>query len=518
MIATKGKVLELNFNNSTSYIDVISPSNTILKIPTFLTSSGEYAIRFIPKEAGKYRVNKEIIEVKDSNLEIKSLKLSKDKSYLELNNRPFFWLSDTWWMALSGRLEFNDFKELANIRKEQGFNTIQLVAGLMPDMNSFDLRGTNEGGFAWEEGYKKINPNFFDVADKKIEYLYNLGFNIALVGSWGYYLEKMGLEKMKEHWRYIIARWGAYTNIYIAAGEATMPYYLSSKRESESKSLKRGWSKLLEHIKEVDPHDRLLTIHPIESSLNEIKNDNLVDINLLQASHDSYNSVKKGVKLLNKSASKKLTIMDEINYEGIFRDNHDSVQRLSFWSSVLNGSKGFGYGANGIWQVNQVNNPFGPSPSGAAWGDIPYTEAIKFKGAKDLAKSKEFLEDYEWWKLKSVNILTPTLNKENPKEPYVATIDNTTFIAYFYNPIAPWDKHYTFKLEPNSSYSYYYFCPNTYIKTDTKDITTNNKGEWKMDTPPSLDDWVLVITTNTINRKKRNSLYLKILGKLRYKK
>ena len=52
---------------------------------------------------------------------------------------PFFWLGDTWWMGLCDRLHWpDDFKALAADRREKGFNVIQIVAGLYPDMPAFD--------------------------------------------------------------------------------------------------------------------------------------------------------------------------------------------------------------------------------------------------------------------------------------------------------------------------------------------------------------------------------------------
>ena len=510
------KEIDFNINSTSSTLKAIltTPSNKNIDIFAFLRGDGSYCVRFIPKEIGIYKVNidevTKSIEVKEIS-KIPTLKLSDNKEYLELEKKPFFWLSDTWWMALCGRLSFEEFKELAKIRKNQGFNVIQLVAGLFPDMDSFDKRGANRGGFAWEENYKTINSAFFDDAEEKIEYLYSIGLHIALVGSWGYYLEKMGIKKIKEHWRYLIARWGVYTSVYIAAGEASMPYYLSTNREAESESLKSGWSEIVKYIKEIDKLDRILTIHPIESSLNEIEDVNLLDINLLQASHSSYESVKGGVKLLKATSAKKLSIMDEINYEGILRDNYDGVIRLSFWKSILNNSKGFGYGANGIWQVNREEEPFGASPNGAVWGNIAWSEAIKFKGAKDLVKSKEFLEDFEWWKLQNCDNLIDCNNLDEPRSPAIATIENRLYIAYFYNPIAPWDKHYTIKLKANNNYNYYFFCPNTYQKSNVEEFNTNSSGKWQMPTPPSLDDWVLIIEfKNQSTTKKRKSFYEKL--------
>ncbi len=495
-------IVEINFKLDSNFCDslvdakVLTPSNKEIIYPAFWKGDDNWAVRFMPDELGDYRVyidnlDEILVTIKKVVKPHNILRVDKN-SLIDSNNKAFFWLSDTWWMALSGRLKFEDFKYLADIRKDMGFNVIQLVVGLFPDMDSFDKRGENEGGYVWSNNFESINPKFFEVAEKKIEYLYNKGFHIALVGAWGYYLEKIGIDKMKLHWRYIIARWGVYSSIWIAAGEAIMPFYLSKNRLLESKRLRSGWQELLTYIKKIDPYKKILTIHPINNALDEINKKELLDINLLQASHQSYISIQKAIELLDNSKDI-VTIMDEINYEGILRDNYDGVIRLSFWKSILKGSKGFGYGANGIWQVNYKDVVFGPSPNGANWGNIAWDEALKFKGAKDIAKSKEFLEEFEWWKLKEVNILSPKVDKNDPKAPIVASIENKIFLSYFYNPIAPWDDKYKFKLEPNSVYSYYFYSPNSYNKSLDKEFTTNSSGYWEMEIPPSLDDWILVI-------------------------
>ncbi len=65
--------------------------------------------------------------------------------------RRFCWLADTWWMGLCDRLAWpEDFQRLTADRREKGFNVIQIVAGLYPDMPAFDQRGRNEAGFPWE--------------------------------------------------------------------------------------------------------------------------------------------------------------------------------------------------------------------------------------------------------------------------------------------------------------------------------------------------------------------------------
>ncbi len=120
---------------------------------------------------------------------------------------------------------------MAEDRVKKGFSLIQIIAGLYPDMPAFDPRGANEAGFPWEKDYAHIVPAYFDMADLKIDWLVRVGLVPCIVGCWGYFIPWMGVEKMKRHWRNIVARWGAYPVVWCLAGEATMAYYLSTTKE-----------------------------------------------------------------------------------------------------------------------------------------------------------------------------------------------------------------------------------------------------------------------------------------------
>ena len=75
--------------------------------------------------------------------------VAADKKHFEhLDGTPFLWLADTWWMGFTTRLAWpDDFAELTADRVKKGFNVVQIVAGLYPDMPAFDSRGANEAGF-----------------------------------------------------------------------------------------------------------------------------------------------------------------------------------------------------------------------------------------------------------------------------------------------------------------------------------------------------------------------------------
>src|SRR5258706_3957164 len=113
-------------------------------------------------------------------------------------------------MGLSHRLHWPDeVAQLAADRKEKGYNVIQLVAGLYPDMPPFDPRGANEAGYPWQTNFSSIRPQYFDAAHQPLRYRVEQGFTPCIVGALGYLIPWMGVEKMKKHRRDLIARYVA---------------------------------------------------------------------------------------------------------------------------------------------------------------------------------------------------------------------------------------------------------------------------------------------------------------------
>ena len=516
------KVYTSPFNDIELDIVITSPAGESWTIPTFWMGNLRWGIRFRPNMSGKYHVrslcsdtnNPELHNVEDILMIISApsvsnylpiLKQDNTHTYLvDENKNPFLWLADTWWMALSSRLTFpKEFKHLTNKRKEQGFNVIMLVAGLMPDMDSFDTRCANEAGLPWEKDYTQINPLYFDKADERIEYLIKEGMIPCILGAWGYYLQHMGEEKMKKHWRYIIARWGVYPVIWCIAGEATMPYYLSKERNTDMQMLYEGWSNIASYIHTIDPFKRLLTIHPTEIGREQISNQSLLDINFIQAGHNGYPSVGNMVKLLTQEHNKKTKIpliVGEVNYEGILQDTHAAVQRLTFWAAMLSGAKGFSYGANGIWQINTPKQPFGASPHGGVWGNTSWQESLLYQGAKQLGYAKKILERYPWWDIEAQqHTLTPYSHLKDPKEPRIGGISTSLRIIYFYGPVPPWKepKYKITHLEKNTLYTAYFWDPQTAKHYPIGIIKTSNKGEWEIPHLPTFEDWVLIIEQET---------------------
>ena len=189
------------------------------------------------------------------------------RTFEHADGSPFFWLADTWWMGFVKRLSWpEDFQVLTADRVRKGFSVVQIVAGLYPDMPERHPLGANEAGFPYDEGYQHINPAYFDMADLRIRHLAENGIAPCVVGCWGYYLPILGVEKLKRHWRYLVARWGAYPAFWCLAGEGTMPYYLSKTPEHDAALQKAGWTEVARYVRGLSPYRNPITIHPSSSA------------------------------------------------------------------------------------------------------------------------------------------------------------------------------------------------------------------------------------------------------------
>ena len=91
----------------------------------------------------------------------------------------------------------------------------------------------------------------------------------------------------------------------------------------------------------------------------------------------------------------------EVCYEALLGTITADIPRLMFWTSMLSGAAGHTYGANGIWQLNRRDQPYGKSPHGGTYGPIPWDDAMRLPGSRQLGLAKKFLEHYPWHRLRA---------------------------------------------------------------------------------------------------------------------
>jgi hypothetical protein len=516
--------MEWSLNSAKSYgnpfsdvdVDAIvrDPDGIELRIPAFWAGAQTWRVRYAPAKLGTHTWRSVASDPADTGLHGQQgtiaaapynganplyrhgpLSVAENHRHFEhADGTPFFWLADTWWMGLVKRLKWpEDFQLLAADRQRKGFTVVQIVAGLYPDMPERDPRGANEAGFPYDAGYSTINPAYFDRADERIRHLVESNLAPCIVGCWGYYLPILGVEKMKRHWRYLVARWGAYPALWCLAGEGAMPYYLSKQPERDSAMQKAGWTELAKYVRSISAYKNPITIHPSSSARTTVEDPSVLDFDMLQTGHSDRESIPNTVNKVTRSYAS-VPVMPVVNgevcYEGIQEASRQEVQRFMFWACILSGAAGHTYGANGIWQVNTPEQPFGASPHGRSWGDTPWQTAYQLPGSAQLGMAKGLLARYPWWRMEPhPEWIEPHWSEQNYMQPYGSGIPGELRIFYFSRTGNV--NHKIVKLEAGVRYRALWWNPVSGRETDLGTVT--GVGEWRPAAPPIFQDYVLVM-------------------------
>jgi hypothetical protein len=513
------------FNEVTLDVIVAGPDGVEQCIPGFWAGGAQWRFRHNPVFPGHYTYRTICSDAGDGGLHGRkgsfdavqysgsnplyqhgSIRVAADRRHFEhADGTPFFWLGDTNWMGLCERLSWHgDFQKLTSDRVDKGFTVVQLVAGLYsPDLPPFDTKGANEAGFPWKQDYSTINPAYFDLADLRIAYLASRGLVPCIVGTWGFFLHNMGIPKMKQHWRYLIARWAAHPVVWCLAGETTALWYedyQSPNFADKMLALKHGWTNVARYVRSVDPYHHILTTHPIQSARDSVEDSTVLDFDMLQTGHGDRNCIPNAINMLNESLKhtpKMPVLVGEVCYEGLAEQCGEEVQRFLFWSSILSGAAGHTYGANGIWQVNQPTKPFGPSPYiKQSWGDTPWDVAAQLPGSRQLGLAKSFLSRFSWWRLEpSPQYVEPNSTQGNFSAPYAASVPNGPIFVY--TPIWFLADYKVHGLKSGSSYRAIHFNPKSGKERDVGTFKPDSSGQWIPIKPPQVSDWVLMIEEMT---------------------
>jgi Protein of unknown function (DUF4038)/Domain of unknown function (DUF5060) len=505
------------FNSVTLDASFTAPDGSVRKVPAFWAGGDTWKVRYANGSVGVHRWVTECSDATDGGLHGVSgtlnvapyrgdnslyahgpIRVSANKRHFEhADGTPFFWLGDTWWMGLCHRLHWPDeFQRLAADRKAKGFNVVQIVAGLYPDMHPFDPRGANEAGFPWEKKYDAIRPEYFDAADARLRHLVELGITPCVVGAWGYFLPMMGAEKMKAHWRYLIARYGAWPVVWCAAGEGNLPWYLAKGFPYDDREQVHGWTDILRFIRATDPFHRPLTIHP--TAINEFTarhatdDATLLDFDFLQTPHGQREAVAVTVGAMRKSkaASPTLPVINgEAAYEMLGDNLPTQWTRAMFWLCLTNGAAGHTYGANGIWQVNRKGEPHGRSPhhtSGNGYGLITWDDAMNLPGSQQMSIGKKFFETLPWTELVPMPDEIAPHDVPNSLPPQMCGIADSLRVVYSLEPHPVSIR----KLRASCPYRLIYIDPVTGDRSPPVTATTDAKGDLRIAPPKSDHDWI----------------------------
>jgi hypothetical protein len=508
-----------------------TPSSKVIRVPAFWAGGKTWKVRYSSREVGAHTYVTSCTDPDEKGLHDRKgsieigrdegdnplyrhgpLRVAADRRHFEhADGTPFFWLGDTWWMGLCQRLRWPDeFRTLAADRRSKGFTVVQIVAGLYPDMPAFDPRGKNEAGFPWTEGYGRVRPEYFDRADERLIYLVHEGLVPCIVMAWGYHVPWMGAPKMKKHIRYVMARYGALPVVWCMAGEVNLPYYLEKGWPRGGEKQAAAWEEVIRYSRTINGFNRLITVHPTGigplSGRMLYRDQTLLDFDMLQTGHGTREVLPPTIRTLRASyAAKPLmpVVNGEVCYEALLGKIPAEIPRLMFWTNVLSGAAGHTYGANGIWQLNRREEPYGKSPHGGTYGPIPWDEAMRLPGSGQLGLAKALLMKLPWQQLKPHQEWATWAKEEGTAErsefqvPYTSGIPGKLRIIY-----APLSRPVSvLSLEPASEYVARFFDPVSGAGSLVGPVRPDKARSWTV-LPPrgTKTDWVLILETEGTKR------------------
>jgi hypothetical protein len=523
------------FNEVTLDALVTLADGSELRVPAFWAGKQEWRFRFGSPVTGRFPFRTACSDTKDTGLhdqrgviEVTPYRgenrlLQHGPVHLSSNHlffahadgTPFFWLADSWWHAMSSRLTMDGFKTLVADRVAKGFNVIQFAVANPCDIAPFDDRGGNEAGHAWTKDFATINPAYWDLADRRVEYLVEQGVMPSVMGTWGYYLHFMGAEKMQRHWRYVIARYGAFPVAWILCGESRLPWYPLIGQGDHGYQQTLRWTELGREVSQLNSTRRLLGIHPgpplwfHDAPYEALSDYSFVDVYFGMGGHgggDEYPQLSSCLKTMAEWRGKnpgKLSIVGELCWEGMYGGNCGPfVQRIQFWGAVLNGAPGHCYGTDSLSQMNSRARPFGESASGFTWGNWPWEEAMHWPGSTHVTVGKRILEKFEWWRFEPHPEWLSSTQEKDGRALVAAAAGIPGEVRVFY--FAKKTKQKLLKLDPGVKYRATFISPLDGKEYPLgKPLEADADGSCPVPRGPINQDWVLVLTDNPPHAKGR---------------
>jgi hypothetical protein len=397
------------------------------RVPTFWRGANRWTVRFAASTPGDYTYRLESSDKanpdlnghagkvtipayggSNSFLKRGPIRVSANKRYFEqADGTPFYWLGDLWYAGFSDRISWEGFQRLTVDRKAKGFTVVELAAMTCSNEEQapIDAGFSNEGGAVWDSKFERINPKYFDYADRRVQYLIDNEMAPAIIGAWRQVMMQMGVAKMKKHWRYIIARYGAYPVFWITGGEVYdppasqrhpgLPYGATIHDLSSP-----GWTEVARYIREVDPYHHPLSVHEIDPPFDSaLQDESLTDFDLFQAGHRGWPSIATEVALLNKHYARKTVtkplVVGEIGFEKFGGSNFEDYQRAAFWLAMLNGAAGFSYGTVSTVAGYSVDKLL----PRVKYSQYTWEESMHFPGSTQVGLGAKLLRQHSWWKM-----------------------------------------------------------------------------------------------------------------------
>ena len=319
-------IYEITLNGPTNgnpFVDirlsaVFDKGDKPVEVPGFYDGDGVYRIRFMPQAQGQWhyetKANRAELTGKTGEFTVTPpgkgshgpVRVQNTYHFAYADGTPFKQIGTTIynWIDTPDELQEETLRTL----KSSPFNKARMLITQQPTAYQKRFPPTRwpyigKPPHDWD--YTRFNPEFFRHYEKRIAQLRDLRIEADLIffnpyGRWGF--EKMSAEHDELYVRYIVARFGAFRNVWWSL--ANEWDFIHTKTEAD-------WDRLGTLVQKCDPFDHLRSIH----------NGNLLyDHNKPWITHVSMQNgmavETPGSAELYRDAWRKPVVYDEIKYEG----------------------------------------------------------------------------------------------------------------------------------------------------------------------------------------------------------
>jgi len=428
------------------------------------------------------------------------LKVSENGRFLTYTNgEPFFYLSDTWWYALSdSNMPVQKvLKPCLDKRKEQGFTVI--ISGMIGQTNGVEIQTAYHAS-------KDIQLAYWQQLDAAVKEITSAGMVLMLAPLWSDAAAWCTEDEWIELIDYMNARYSAYPVFFGMAPEYNSPGKAQTGLDDMALHL-------LEHYSDIDPYSRALSIQPFPWNLIANKKDwdeGYIDFLMLEGGHEDPFGIP--TSFYQDAWDKTIggrhrpLVLAETTWEGITRHGYlhdDYTMRFNQYRAFLSGCVGMQYGANGLWYPTQNEQD---TAFTSDWGQAqPWYDALALPGAQTGKYLKDFFNALDWWTIEPLfgagqpnSTILPPCVKETADADYVAPVaakfeNGQKVIVYI---PATSDRTIFIKMKSDQlrtgSYLYSWLNPRTgeSRKGGTVDILP---GSFTLPNKPDDRDWVLMI-------------------------
>jgi len=421
---------------------------------------------------------------------------------------PMWFMGDTAWALPTDNEEEKHHRESVEeylrTRADQGFNVVHT-------MLLSEAGWGNAAGLPFEDMTAQIiNPGYWQEVDQRVAYANSQGLVVGLAIAWADKRKQEpfawrmfpNLDARKRYARYIIGRYAAYDVYFLVSGE--WQGEVRTRRSTEAE-MKREFTEIGDALKEADPHNRMIGIHPMtqQGSVREFNEAAWMSFGDYQQNYHDLHA-----RLLQSRRYNKPLVNSEYGYHLRDKDgdgvpdkrNSTSLEsiRNASWDIVMAG----GYLVTG----------FGTTYFGGYRDPGPFNIASEKNEPweREAGVMKRCFESLDWWKLEPYDawLTSQTLRDKDSEQLGKTSPPNTTYwllaepgrkyLAY----TRGLTDELTLQLGPGSAGLYRADLVNPRsgtIRSLSDNLTLNTLFTWR---PPDNADWVLVLTRIYENRDR----------------